>query len=78
MMPFGNSLASDSVETLKLNEITARAILGWVTHWEVLVMKFFRSSLASGSAGTPKLSESNSRMGDPLGSSLVSFQKQKP
>ncbi|KAM1643168.1 hypothetical protein ACFX14_012987 [Malus domestica] len=36
----------------------------------------FGSSLASGSIGTLKLSESNPMMGDPLGSSCMSSQKQ--
>ncbi|RXH99575.1 hypothetical protein DVH24_021377 [Malus domestica] len=33
--PFGSSLASSSVRTLKLSENKARALPGWVTHWEV-------------------------------------------
>ncbi|CAN6570635.1 unnamed protein product [Malus baccata var. baccata] len=36
----------------------------------------FGSSLVSSSIGTPNSRESNPRMGDPLGSSRVSFQKQ--
>ncbi|CAN6690034.1 unnamed protein product [Malus baccata var. baccata] len=33
--PFGNSLASGFVGTLKLSEKEARALPGFVTHWEV-------------------------------------------
>ncbi|RXH78771.1 hypothetical protein DVH24_002289 [Malus domestica] len=33
--PFGSSLASGSVGTPKLSKKVARALLGWVTHWEV-------------------------------------------
>ncbi|CAN6704198.1 unnamed protein product [Malus baccata var. baccata] len=33
--PFGSSLASGSVGTPKLSENGARALPGWVTHWEV-------------------------------------------
>ncbi|CAN6579490.1 unnamed protein product [Malus baccata var. baccata] len=33
--PFGSSLASGSVGTPKLSEKGARALPGWVTHWEV-------------------------------------------
>ncbi|CAN6576946.1 unnamed protein product [Malus baccata var. baccata] len=32
---FGSSLASGSVGTPKLSEKGARALPGWVTHWEV-------------------------------------------
>ncbi|CAN6677725.1 unnamed protein product [Malus baccata var. baccata] len=39
-------------------------------------MRPFGSSLASGSIGTSNSHESNSMMGDPLGSSHVSSQKQ--
>ncbi|RXH74848.1 hypothetical protein DVH24_029569 [Malus domestica] len=35
MRPFGSSVASGSVGTPKLSEKEARALLGWVTHWEV-------------------------------------------
>ncbi|CAN6586711.1 unnamed protein product [Malus baccata var. baccata] len=38
--------------------------------------RHFRSSLASGSIGTPNSRENNPMMGDPLGSSRVSSQKQ--
>ncbi|RXI01608.1 hypothetical protein DVH24_014957 [Malus domestica] len=33
--PFGSSLASGYVGTPKLSEKEARALPGWVTHWEV-------------------------------------------
>ncbi|RXI01607.1 hypothetical protein DVH24_014956 [Malus domestica] len=33
--PFGSSLASGYVGTPKLSEKEARALTGWVTHWEV-------------------------------------------
>ncbi|CAN6552272.1 unnamed protein product [Malus baccata var. baccata] len=33
--PFGSSLASGSIGTSKLSEKEARALPGWVTHWEV-------------------------------------------
>ncbi|CAN6554976.1 unnamed protein product [Malus baccata var. baccata] len=33
--PFGSSLASGSIRTPKLSEKEARALPGWVTHWEV-------------------------------------------
>ncbi|CAN6585286.1 unnamed protein product [Malus baccata var. baccata] len=33
--PFGSLLASGSVGTPKLSENEARALPGWVTHWEV-------------------------------------------
>ncbi|RXH97355.1 hypothetical protein DVH24_036023 [Malus domestica] len=32
---FGSSLASGSVGTSKVSEKKARALPGWVTHWEV-------------------------------------------
>ncbi|RXI07843.1 hypothetical protein DVH24_013552 [Malus domestica] len=38
--------------------------------------RLFGSSLASDLIGTPNSCESNLMMGDPLGSSRVSFQKQ--
>ncbi|CAN6573085.1 unnamed protein product [Malus baccata var. baccata] len=79
--PFGSSLASGFVGTPKLSKKEARALLGWVTHWEVarefpetklgVIIKcifpslpstrHFESSLASGSVGTPKLSENGAR-----------------
>ncbi|CAN6554876.1 unnamed protein product [Malus baccata var. baccata] len=33
--PFGSSLASGSIGTPKLSEKEARALPGWVTHWEI-------------------------------------------
>ncbi|CAN6702642.1 unnamed protein product [Malus baccata var. baccata] len=35
MRPFGSSLTSSSVGTPKLSENKARALPGWMTHWEV-------------------------------------------
>ncbi|RXH68245.1 hypothetical protein DVH24_028392 [Malus domestica] len=35
--PFGDSLASDSIGTLKLGEFGPKTFSGWVTPWKVLV-----------------------------------------
>ncbi|RXH78704.1 hypothetical protein DVH24_002222 [Malus domestica] len=68
MRLFGSSLASGSIGTPKLSEFVARAILGWhEAFWELTGFGFHRNSEVK-----QVRSESNPRIGDPLGSSRVS------